>query len=63
MSKNPEMETQEQAAEEGGHALYEAVARRAYEISRSGEGGTDEENWLRAEAEMRNELAESPQAG
>jgi hypothetical protein len=29
------------------------VAERAYHISQSGEGGTDEENWHRAEAEVR----------
>lgn len=54
-------EPHEQRADEDGHALYEAVARRAYEISRSEETGTDEENWLRAEAEMRTEPAESRQ--
>lgn len=31
----------------------EMIAERAYHISESGEGGTDEENWLRAEAELR----------
>ena len=31
----------------------EMVAERAYHISQSGEGGTDEENWHRAEAELR----------
>ena len=31
----------------------EMVAKRAYHISQSGEGGTDEENWHRAEAELR----------
>jgi len=29
------------------------IAERAYHISISGEGTTDEENWLRAEAELR----------
>ena len=29
------------------------IAERAYHISESGEGGTDEENWHRAEAELR----------
>jgi hypothetical protein len=29
------------------------IARRAYELSESEEGGTPEENWLRAEAELR----------
>jgi hypothetical protein len=31
----------------------EDIARRAYEISQSEEGGTAEENWRRAEAELR----------
>ena len=30
----------------------EAIAKRAYEISRSGTGGTEEQNWLRAEREL-----------
>ena len=29
------------------------IAERAYHISQSGEGGTDEENWHRAEAELK----------
>jgi hypothetical protein len=32
---------------------HETIAERAYHISQSGEGGTDEENWHRAEAELR----------
>jgi hypothetical protein len=31
----------------------EMIAERAYHISQSGNGGSDEENWLRAEAELR----------
>jgi hypothetical protein len=31
----------------------EMIAERAYHISQSREGGTDEENWHRAEAELR----------
>ncbi|MGY4653028.1 hypothetical protein [Mycobacterium sp. URHB0021] len=31
----------------------EIIAERAYHISQSGDGGTDEENWHRAEAELR----------
>ena len=30
------------------------IAERAYHISQSGEGSSDEENWLRAEAELRS---------
>jgi len=32
----------------------EMIAERAYHIAQSGEGGTDEENWHRAEAELRS---------
>ena len=32
---------------------YEMIAERAYHISQSGEGGSDEENWHRAEAELK----------
>ena len=31
----------------------EEIARRAFEISLPGEGGSDLDNWLRAEAELR----------
>ncbi|MEA2708758.1 MAG: hypothetical protein QOF78_1359 [Phycisphaerales bacterium] len=31
----------------------ELIARRAYEIWASGQGGTDLENWIRAERELR----------
>jgi Protein of unknown function (DUF2934) len=30
----------------------EMIAERAYHISQSGEGGTDEENWHQAEGEL-----------
>ena len=32
---------------------HEQIARRAYEIYISGSGGSPEENWLRAERELR----------
>jgi hypothetical protein len=32
----------------------EMIAERAYHISQSGEGSSDVENWLRAEAELRS---------
>lgn len=35
-----------------GPARHEAIARRAYEISLSEEGGTPEQNWRRAEEEL-----------
>jgi hypothetical protein len=33
---------------------HEAIARRAFEISQSPEGRSPEENWFRAERELRN---------
>jgi hypothetical protein len=33
---------------------HEMIARRAYEISQSPEGRSPEENWFRAERELRN---------
>jgi hypothetical protein len=35
----------------------EAIARRARELSLSDEGATDEENWYRAERELRGDLS------
>lgn len=43
------------------HALdEEAVARRAYEISTGPDAGSPEENWHRAEDELRGERALPP---
>jgi hypothetical protein len=36
----------------------EEIAARAYEISQSDVGGTSEENWLRAEQELRGRSTE-----
>jgi hypothetical protein len=56
----------EQGAGEGEHRLPDAprgdldaetIRRRAYEISQGSDAGTDEENWLRAEREIRTEQA------
>jgi hypothetical protein len=33
-------------------ASYDEIAKRAYEIFESGEGGTAQENWERAEREL-----------
>ncbi len=33
---------------------YDEVAKRAYEIFESGEGGSPQENWERAERELRS---------
>ena len=32
---------------------HEQIAKRAYEISRSGTGGSEIDNWLRAERELK----------
>jgi hypothetical protein len=32
---------------------YDQIARRAYEIWQSGKGGSQDDNWLRAERELR----------
>ena len=38
----------------------DAIARRAYEISQSEEAGTPEENWQRAEHQLRGEPGADP---
>lgn len=35
---------------------HDAIARRAYEIFLSGTGGSETDNWLRAERELRGSL-------
>ena len=37
----------------GRTITQEQIARRAYEIFKSGTGGTPEDNWFRAERELR----------
>ena len=41
----------------GYQPTHQEIARRAYEIYKSGKGGSQIENWLRAERELRNEAA------
>ncbi len=36
-----------------GQITHEMIAQRAYEIWQSGKGGSEYENWLRAERELR----------
>ncbi|HTX98371.1 MAG TPA: DUF2934 domain-containing protein [Mycobacterium sp.] len=50
----PKATTKKAAAPE---ITQEMIAERAYHISQSGEGGTDEENWHRAEAELAGRVA------
>jgi hypothetical protein len=48
-----------QAIASGAHAgasksvTHDMIARRAYEIWQSGQGGTEHDNWIRAERELR----------
>jgi len=46
--------------ERNGDVAREDVARRAYEISQSAEAGTPEENWHRAERELREGSQTAP---
>lgn len=49
----PEPAAGAQAFMAGEDDRDEAVRRRAYELSQGEDGGTSEENWLRAEEELR----------
>ena len=40
----------------GSGVIAEMIRQRAYEISQGPDGGTPEENWARAERELRGEL-------
>jgi hypothetical protein len=42
-------------AKPGLQVTQEMIAKRAYEIYRSGKGGSEMDNWLRAERELRNQ--------
>jgi hypothetical protein len=42
------------AASEPPELTREEIAARAYEIAHGEQAGTDEENWLRAERELRS---------
>jgi hypothetical protein len=43
------------AGDTGTKITNEQIRQRAYEISQEPDGGTEEENWLRAERELRGE--------
>ena len=48
----------------GTEITDEQIRQRAYEISQGADGGTEEENWLRAEQELRGENgAPKPKTG
>jgi Protein of unknown function (DUF2934) len=40
----------------GSGVIADMIRQRAYEISQGPDGGTPEENWARAERELRGEL-------
>jgi hypothetical protein len=40
-------------SEQEREVTNEEIAQRAYEISQSAEAGSDDDNWLRAERELR----------
>jgi hypothetical protein len=44
----------------GDDVTEETIALRAYELSQGDEAGTPEENWLRAESELRAASTETP---
>lgn len=44
------------AAVQKAALTHDMIARRAYEIYASGQGGSDYDNWCRAERELRAEL-------
>ena len=50
---NQNIESETAPAFESDAPDEEAIRRRAYEISQREDAGSDEENWRRAEAELR----------
>ena len=56
-SQKPEAEDRSASASEAPDE--EAVRQRAYEISQREDAGTDDENWARAERELREEQTEA----
>jgi len=60
MEDSPNAQVPKEDPREGGDPSLEPITRemiaeRAYLISQSDDAGTDEENWLRAERELREE--------
>lgn len=48
----PKTQNKPQSAPPRTEVTHEMIAKRAFEISQSGQGGTEMENWLRAEREL-----------
>lgn len=49
----PRTATPQQGTGRSREVTHEQIAKRAYEISISGSGGSELENWLRAERELK----------
>ena len=45
----------ERASSDEAPSNYDRIAKRAYEIFESGDGGTPQENWERADRELQSE--------
>jgi hypothetical protein len=50
----PQDPDRDEGALDGGAIPREQIERRAYELSQSDEAGSPEENWARAEQELRD---------
>jgi hypothetical protein len=48
-------QSQQPGQRRAGQPSHDQIAKRAYEISISGSGGSELDNWLRAERELRGE--------
>jgi hypothetical protein len=61
MSKKRSAPEESASAPGGANTVSEEMIRaRAYEISQSGEAGTPDENWERAERELRGDVRATP---
>ena len=49
----PSVRPSVQSQNQGKQVTREQIAKRAYEIWKSGKGGSEQENWIRAERELR----------
>ena len=52
-SETTESRTSGRSSITARQVTHDQIARRAYEIFKSGNGGTPEDNWFRAERELR----------
>ena len=49
----PRQSTMPSSPQKKSPPTYEQIAKRAYEIWKSGKGGSQDENWFRAERELK----------